>query len=114
MRTGSDCWGLGEIAFREGRSITLPPYNLEVREKGQIASMRALRTWMDAEVHRAWRKLQAGEPAMAYDAVVWGDHIAWVSEDPSLVLSTSEELKSSYLRTWPERILGAYRYVGPS
>ena len=113
-RTGADCWGLGEILFLEGRGIVLPAYNVDVRYQNQRASIRAVRASIAHEVRRAWRRLEEGEAALPYDAVVWGDHIAWVSEDPLHILSTSEELKSSYLRKWPEQVAGVYRYVGPS
>lgn len=111
-RAGADCWGLGEIAYFEGRGVVLPPLNLAVRGGTLRDSIRALREGLPLEVARAWRKLEKGESPEAYDAVVEGHHIYWVSEDPKLLLSTGPEICSSYLREWPSKVDGVYRYVG--
>lgn len=119
---GADCWGLVELAFFEGRSISVPHYNLEVIGGSLRDSVRAVRKHLQAEVARAWRKLGLEEGWEPYDVltlrtIVPEDHVALVTEDPNQVLCTSDELGSAYLRSrWDllqtGRFCGAYRYVG--
>lgn len=123
LREGADCWGLVELAYWHGRGIVLPPYNIEVLGGSLRDSIRAVQRHIRGEVQRAWRKLEEDEVAAPYDVVtmktiVPEDHVAIVIEEPRLILSTSEEMGSSYLREWQrgsgieQLVCGVYRYVG--
>ena len=120
---GADCWGLAPLAFRLLRGIELPLFNAGLagrRHQGRgfvrelVERETAAGCWIPVTVLEA----------QLLDVVVLRkiepmDHIALVSPDPKLLLTTNDNELGSVLEPWgrgtfwdESRIEGVWRYAG--
>lgn len=115
-RAGADCWGLVKAVFR-ARGTDLPAYNRELAGK-RVPPRGFVQDRIREEGARAWVSIPR-EHAEPGDVVVLrslrpSDHIAIVSEDPALLLTT-DRATGAHLVSWKEwegRVEGIYRFVG--
>lgn len=113
-RTGSDCWGLACVIYREELSITLPEYlgYASAEECGEISALV-----QGATSSPLWLPVEG--PAVAFDITVFrrgrlSSHVGIVVRH-GLMIHMADEVASRHQRydegRWRHRLTGTWRHV---